>query len=252
MQIIRDVNSADLSITVNINGIVIGFSDGSGQKLPKGISLDPDIITSDLELKRVFDIARTEYQFYLKQIALIRLWISGDCALRIHKMLDSELKSILDEIYELEESAHYLADCYSIQKLLEQVLSEIRQREIWANLKKENPAVTPETIQIKLEGTEGVYIVKHEDGINYKIGRSKNLKRRISSITFLLPFDIVPSIVIYTKNSVELERRLHKDFTSKGKRTRGEWYSLDEEDLNLLSAIKIQEESELILKEVRT
>lgn len=79
-----------------------------------------------------------------------------------------------------------------------------------------------------------VYIIK-KAGL-YKIGASRNPKKRIKSFAKTPPFNIETIHIIYSKDMYAFEGRLHRMFSDKN--IKGEWYSLDIEDLEEINEIR--------------
>ena len=75
-----------------------------------------------------------------------------------------------------------------------------------------------------------LYLVQQKGTPYYKIGITKDIKRRLSSFKTAIPkgINILSTILIYKYKHVE--RRLHQEF--KTKNINGEWFELDETDLN--------------------
>lgn len=70
----------------------------------------------------------------------------------------------------------------------------------------------------------------------YKIGLSKDPKQRISSFAPKLPFDTEIVHIIKTNDMYRLESELHAKFS--GKRSNGEWFELDESELEQIRQTK--------------
>lgn len=77
-----------------------------------------------------------------------------------------------------------------------------------------------------------VYILQGED--YYKIGKTINLDQRIGQISPRLPFPVTLIHTIETNDIHRLEVALHQRFAPK--RTNGEWFELDKDDLEWLSS----------------
>jgi hypothetical protein len=78
-----------------------------------------------------------------------------------------------------------------------------------------------------------VYFLGSKEGF-YKIGSSGNPSERIASFEPKLPFEVTCSYLFQCApgNEGTVERMLHVRFAEK--RTRGEWFRLEEEDLEFL------------------
>lgn len=73
-----------------------------------------------------------------------------------------------------------------------------------------------------------VYLIESENGL-FKIGRSKDVWKRFSSIAMAVPVPITLRHVVPTINYIRAEEWLHEQFASK--RHHGEWFQLDQDDL---------------------
>lgn len=83
-----------------------------------------------------------------------------------------------------------------------------------------------------------IYILKDtEISGYYKIGKTKQPFERMKAFGVQLPFAVELIHVIKCHSADEVERRLHRQFASK--RQRGEWFSLNDEDV---AAIKLVHE----------
>ena len=78
-----------------------------------------------------------------------------------------------------------------------------------------------------------VYIV--ECGGRYKIGKTQNLPFRFAHFTIVLPFEPTLIHLIASDNITQTERDLHVKY--KGKRVRGEWFDLTQEDIDRIKQI---------------
>ena len=72
-----------------------------------------------------------------------------------------------------------------------------------------------------------VYIMKCSN--YYKIGHSKNPKNRRATIQTHNPLDVKICALLKTESFIDTEKSLHKYFITK--RSRGEWFELEESDL---------------------
>lgn len=78
-----------------------------------------------------------------------------------------------------------------------------------------------------------VYVLKADNNL-YKIGRAKQLDKRILQLSVQLPYDLVLVASIESDDYANLEKELHNTFTNK--RKRGEWFDLDEDDIARIKA----------------
>jgi len=78
-----------------------------------------------------------------------------------------------------------------------------------------------------------VYVVEADNGL-YKIGLSKEPRKRIDALGVKLPYELEIIILIETPDRYELERELHEQFADK--RKNGEWFELTSKDLETINA----------------
>lgn len=80
-----------------------------------------------------------------------------------------------------------------------------------------------------------VYVLKGEGTGTYKIGKTTNLKARQKWFELHLPFKVSNVCSIATDDCGGLEESLHERFSEK--RVNGEWFKLNEEDLQHLKSL---------------
>ena len=73
-----------------------------------------------------------------------------------------------------------------------------------------------------------VYLLKAENGL-YKIGFSRKLDERMHAIKKAIPMKLELVYHHYRRFGQEAELELHRFFTNK--RVQGEWFTLDDEDV---------------------
>jgi hypothetical protein len=82
--------------------------------------------------------------------------------------------------------------------------------------------------------TDGyVYLLRGDNC--YKIGLSNNVYRRWKEVSPKLPFETEIVTMIATEDMYKLEASLHKKFS--GKRMNGEWFDLDNEDVEYIKKL---------------
>lgn len=79
-----------------------------------------------------------------------------------------------------------------------------------------------------------VYLIRGVNGA-YKIGKTKNPQKRISTLNVKLPFEIEPVCIIQTDDMNNLEAQLHYQFNEK--RGNGEWFELDTADIEYIKGL---------------
>lgn len=83
------------------------------------------------------------------------------------------------------------------------------------------------TIENKTIGTYCTYIIKNPNDNSYKIGRSKNIKRRLYDLSSIFKTDLI--LVAYL--GYDIEEQLHKRYFVRNKHLFGEWFSLNTDDI---------------------
>lgn len=72
-----------------------------------------------------------------------------------------------------------------------------------------------------------VYVLESSESY-YKIGKSKDVGRRIKQLGIQLPFKLTLAYAFYTPACSKIEELLHQGFSAK--RLNGEWFNLDLDD----------------------
>jgi hypothetical protein len=80
-----------------------------------------------------------------------------------------------------------------------------------------------------------VYLIRIENGL-YKIGKAKNIDERIKpfKVSFPMSWEIIHAFMSHDYSKAEIT--LHERFSDK--RTVGEWFTLDEQDVQSIKSIK--------------
>lgn len=81
------------------------------------------------------------------------------------------------------------------------------------------------------KGGAFVYVIKYEEKY-FKIGKSNDPIERLATVATCLPLSPQLLVAIYSSDPINLERNLHRKFSSK--RVNGEWFNLDESDIQFL------------------
>ncbi len=85
-----------------------------------------------------------------------------------------------------------------------------------------------------------VYFVQEHMTGSFKIGKTKNIEKRMNIFGVKLPFENKLIYLIKTANHHQTEAAFHKHFSDK--RLEGEWFSLSKEDLSWIKAGVYSEE----------
>jgi hypothetical protein len=99
------------------------------------------------------------------------------------------------------------------------------------------PKVITTNEEIFMSKETWIYLIYDNTTKSYKIGNALNPLARLKqlqSIPTKMPFKIDLRLIEAWRGNEEDERELHRRF--KSKRINGEWFNLDEEDLNALRA----------------
>ena len=131
---------------------------------------------------------------------------------------------------------YYYQDCLSIGQVLSGITGNIN------NLldTSKNILWRPEHQKLLLHNGPHygfVYVIKLGDTGYYKIGRSNNPDRRIwKEITPILPIEPEIICIVETRDMIKLEKELHERYSDK--RANGEWFLLDDEDIEQIRGLK--------------
>lgn len=85
-----------------------------------------------------------------------------------------------------------------------------------------------------------VYFVQEYMNGSFKVGKTKNLEKRMNVFGVKLPFENKLIFLIKTGNHHQTEAAFHKHFADK--RLEGEWFALNKDDLSWIKAGKYTEE----------
>lgn len=86
-----------------------------------------------------------------------------------------------------------------------------------------------------------IYIIKADTG-HYKIGRTKNVPKRLNFFGVRLPFAIELCWSIKVDDMYRFESWLHRYF--KNERVNGEWFNISDFDLDIFGGFKTQQDVE--------
>jgi hypothetical protein len=84
-----------------------------------------------------------------------------------------------------------------------------------------------------------VYLLRADNGV-YKIGASTTPEQRSKTLGIQLPYETILEHTIETDDMYWLEGWLHHKFTKK--RKQGEWFELDEADIEYIKELGAQDE----------
>jgi hypothetical protein len=87
----------------------------------------------------------------------------------------------------------------------------------------------PKNARSRSRATRGhVYFIRADNGL-VKIGNSSDVRARFKAIDQASPCNLEIALLIETESYIELEALFHQRFS--GKRVKGEWFGLSEEDI---------------------
>lgn len=106
--------------------------------------------------------------------------------------------------------------------------------------KAQHPEKLPYTDINTLAAGQYVYVIREQLHGKYKIGKAKNPYRRLSTFGVQLPYEVRPIFIIPCEDMSSLELTLHRKFANS--RLNGEWFDLDDSDLDeIRSSYKVIE-----------
>ena len=201
-----------MTISTNIKVGEFEFVFTAGGMNIDGVTISPDTVISDLlAFATAVKNALTMYPAYYAicyindgQIGEFRGY-KIETLERFISMYDTAIKQ-----------DYFSIDKEKLIKDRSECIAEIEKQRIKAEKKTAKPA------------RDGyVYLLKSSMG-HYKIGRSRDVKKRLSTFGVQLPFKVELVCQIKTNNMYDLERDLHDLFSHK--RVNGEWFTLDDND----------------------
>ena len=92
-----------------------------------------------------------------------------------------------------------------------------------------------------------VYVLKEKGKSRYKIGHTKTLSKRINFFKIQIPFDFKILVAYGCEQYREFEKTVHRFLKQENKHIVGEWFDLENNDLNRLK-IYYEHRQELINK----
>lgn len=197
---------------------IMFFATGShledGIVIPHGQELTPEFL-------RALEVARKAYKY--KQ-AEILLTVDGGYWLEGH-----DVKQVIATIQEGLECGFLLPNAKTEHEI--RMLTDTRYRGEKLKQYREEDKTTKKR---RVQQSGYVYLIKSTEGY-YKIGRSKKLQERITTLGVQLPFDIELVHNIHSDDYTQLEIELHELFEPK--RIRGEWFALSPDDIEYIKGL---------------
>lgn len=90
--------------------------------------------------------------------------------------------------------------------------------------------------KVKQSNPGFIYIIRAEDSSIYKIGKTKDMTKRMYQFDKQYPFNIELYTYFKSNDISNDEKSLHKQFEDK--KQKGEWFQLDEYDLEIIKNFK--------------
>lgn len=149
-----------------------------------------------------------------------------DCKLEIARKHDSRV-DVLERNLRVEQ--------VTVSKLTES-RDQIRER---LRIAEDELAKTKAEMQSLIDASKlapgWVYLIREKSEGHYKIGKTTVPLARRKKFEVVLPFKIEPICEIHAANHHQLERDLHAMFADK--RVDGEWFALDDTDVNYIRSL---------------
>jgi hypothetical protein len=127
--------------------------------------------------------------------------------------------------------------CCSHVAIQKRAAKEGWKRDIMARARGREESAEKVVLDVDQWGVAGfIYVIYLDDSAGerfYKIGMAASFTPRFQNHQCSSPFDICVACAYYVGNMRAEERSLHDIF--KDKRVRGEWFRLDDDDLDLIS-----------------
>lgn len=76
-----------------------------------------------------------------------------------------------------------------------------------------------------------IYVLDNNMG-HWKIGRTRDLSKRIKTLRIQLPFPVTVWLCFFTEDAITVERELHEKLATR--RLNGEWFGLEDDDLKAI------------------
>ncbi|WP_051525136.1 GIY-YIG nuclease family protein [Exiguobacterium artemiae] len=136
-------------------------------------------------------------------------------------------EDMLDIVYGMMKFIENDITDSEIKKHNSETLDEEMLRAYGPDWKEEQPKSAKSAEPQLMKKSEGwVYFLKADNGLT-KIGRTKDLKKRMYHFTVKLPYELELIHAIKSNYTVELEEQLHGKYNHL--RVRGEWFNLNDE-----------------------
>jgi hypothetical protein len=211
------VCSMSYIVSYTIKGVSITFFD-------KHVCLEPD---TDLDNPRVLEAVRTA----LKLCPIIHAYhfieeMAGSNSVQVER-LSHELLEQIGSIESMLSQQDLVELTPRMRSFLQEALVEKQYRYDMERLRQQAAS---------LQGPRAgfVYLLRAATD-QYKIGRTKDPKNRKETFDVKLPFPVEFECLIPTQDMFQLEKALHQRFG--GKRLRGEWFDLSEEDVAYIKSL---------------
>ena len=136
-------------------------------------------------------------------------------------------EEMLDLVYGMMKFIENDVTDSDIEKYNEEAFEEMMIQMAGPNWKEEQPKLAKSIEPQPMKKSEGwVYFLKADNGLT-KIGRTKDLKKRMYHFTVKLPYELELIHAIESDYTVELEAQLHEKYSHLN--VRGEWFNLTDE-----------------------
>lgn len=124
-----------------------------------------------------------------------------------------------------------------LKRIVEEARTFKNQKLAYALLQERFPERVG-TLTVRTDGNLGyIYFLQRAEGGHVKIGRTRNMQRRLRFFARKLPFKVEPIHVFRSYNYEAIERALHLEYARF--RLHGEWFDLGDDVLNAIKAGKL-------------
>ncbi len=210
-----------IAISLKIKGVSFDFRND-------GILLTPSFTMSDYHVLEALDLALRIHPFIITT-ETFRMNVEN---LSWKQITDDQIEAYLEEAMPYYTKL-IMSLPFEICDFIQGILVEVEQRRKRKALTASIYSLKPPTKQLR-DRPGHVYLIRSSSGY-YKIGRSKDPNDRMATFGVKLPFEVEYDHLIQCGDMYAVESELHQKFVLK--RKNGEWFDLDEYDVEWIKSI---------------